>query len=180
MPRRFHLDAGALERRYLELSKRHHPDRFAKAAPRERTLALLRSTEINDAYRVLKDQVRRAEYLLKLEGLDVAEERPSSADSKSRLGADPALLMEVMELREAFAEARAGGDEGKVQSLDAEVRARRASALQTIDDGFGAYEEGDRGQLPDLAQALIALRYYDRFLGEVEAHAAAAEQEGGA
>ncbi len=180
MPRRFHLDAEALERRYLELSKRHHPDRFAKAAPRERTLALLRSTEINDAYRVLKDQVRRAEYLLKLEGLDVAEEKPSRADDQRGLGADPALLMEVMELREALAEARGGGDEAKVQSLDAEVRARRSSTLQSIDEGFSGYEAGDRAQLSDLAQALIALRYYDRFLSEVEAHAAAAEQAGGA
>src|SRR5258708_7817158 len=116
--RRFHLDGAALERRYLELSKQHHPDRHAKAEARQRTQALLATTELNDAYRVLKNDVKRAEYLLKLEGIDVAEEKPSRE-------VDPGLLGEVMELREGLAEARMDGDAAKVSELERDVRARK-------------------------------------------------------
>src|SRR6201999_14677 len=54
LPRRYHLDAAELEQRYLALQKETHPDRFAKALPRERLEAVVRNTELNDAYKILK------------------------------------------------------------------------------------------------------------------------------
>lgn len=163
VPRAFHLDARTLEERLRELSKQFHPDRFAKAPPHERMVALSRTTELNDAYRVLKDPVKRAEYLLKLEGIDVADER------SSQVKAAPALLAEVLERNEQLADARAERDRAKVEALAAEVKAGRAAALAAIDQGFGAFEAGDRSKLPEIAQALVALRYHARFLEQVEA-----------
>lgn len=163
VPRAFHLDASALEAQLRALSKQFHPDRFAKAAPHERMVALQRTTELNDAYRVLKDPVRRAEYLLKLEGIDVADER------SAQVKAPPALLAEVLELNESLADARLAHDRDQVEALAAEVRARRERAMRAVDEGFGAFEKGDRSMLRQVAEALVAMRYHARFLEQVEA-----------
>ena len=99
--RAYHLVAADLETRYLALQKETHPDRFAKALPRERMEAVVRNTELNDAYKVLKDPIKRAEYLLKLEGVDIGDEKPQSTTGATKqLVVDPKLLMEIMELRE--------------------------------------------------------------------------------
>jgi molecular chaperone HscB len=168
--RAYHLDREDLEARYLALSKTTHPDRFAKALPRERLEAVVRNTELNDAYKVLKHDIKRAEYLLKLEGIDVGEEKPVPATGATKqLVVDPRLLMEVMELREGLAEARSDGDRGKVAEMTADVKARYAAALELVDRGFAVYETGDHGQLDAVARALVSIRYYGRFLDEAAA-----------
>lgn len=169
LPRAYHLDAEDLERRYLALQKETHPDRFAKALPRERMEAVVRNTELNDAYKVLKHDVKRAEYLLKLEGVDIGEEKPqSTTGSTKQLVVDPKLLMEIMELREELAEARGDGNDGKVAELTKDVVGRRAAAMKAVDEGFAAFERGDKKVLDGIARALVSLRYYGRFMDEVE------------
>ncbi|HZS41979.1 MAG TPA: Fe-S protein assembly co-chaperone HscB [Polyangia bacterium] len=150
VPRAYHQPAGELERRFHALSRELHPDRFAKAAPRARVEALQKTTELNDAYRVLKDDVKRAEYLIKLEGFDVADEKSASVKP------DPALLAEMMELNEQLSD-------GNQQALARLTDDRRALALRSVDDAFYAFEKGDRSVLPKIAQSLVAIRYYTRF-----------------
>ena len=88
--------------------------------PRERMEAVVRNTELNDAYKVLKTTVKRAEYLLKLEGVDIGEEKPQSTTGATKqLVVDPKLLIEVMELREALADARGEKDEREGRRADA-------------------------------------------------------------
>ncbi len=169
LPRTYHLDAADLEQRYLALQKETHPDRFAKALPRERMEAVVRNTELNDAYKVLKNDIKRAEYLLKLEGVDIGEEKPQSTTGATKqLVVDPKLLMEIMELRESLAEARSDGDDSKVEVLTRDVVERRAAALKLVDEGFSAYETGNKKVLDGIARALVSLRYYARFMDEVE------------
>jgi molecular chaperone HscB len=167
--RAFHLDERELEARYLSLSKQLHPDRHARATPHERLVAVTRTTELNDAYRVLKQPVKRAEYLLKLEGIDVADEKSASVKP------DPALLMDMMERNEALAEARAAADAAQVRQIAADVERERARALAAVDAGFHGYDCGDRSTLPAIAQALIALRYHARLLEQIEAVAERSE-----
>ena len=167
--RAYHLDAAELESRYLALQKETHPDRFAKAMPRERMEAVVRNTELNDAYKVLKNDIRRAEYILKLEGVDIGEEKPQSTTGATKqLVVDAKLLMEVMELREALAEARSDGDEAKVKLLAEDVQQRRVAAMKIVDEGFTVYESGNKSKLDAIARALVSLRYYGRFMDEVE------------
>jgi len=169
LPRAYHVDAADLERRYLALQKETHPDRFAKALPRERMEAVVRNTELNDAYKILKNDIKRAEYILKLEGVDIGEEKPQSTTGATKqLVVDPKLLMEIMELREALADARSDGDDGKVAELTKDVQGRRAAAMMSVDEGFTAYETGNKKVLDAIARALVSLRYYGRFMDEVE------------
>jgi molecular chaperone HscB len=173
LPRVFHLDERALETRYLALSKETHPDRFAKALPREQLEAVVRSTELNDAYKTLKDDIKRAEYLLKLEGIHIGDDKPiaPSTGETKQLVVDPRLLLEIMELREQLTVAQHGRDTATVERLSGEVRQRHADALQSIDASFTAFaSDGDRTRLDAVARALVSLRYYGRFLDEVAAH----------
>ena len=169
VPRAYHLNAADLESRYLALQKETHPDRFAKAMPRERMEAVVRNTELNDAYKVLKNDIKRAEYILKLEGVDIGEEKPQSTTGATKqLVVDPKLLIEIMELREALADARSDGDDAKVAALSKDVTARRAAAMKEVDEGFRVYERGDKKSLDAIARVLVSLRYYGRFMDEVE------------
>jgi molecular chaperone HscB len=167
--RAFALDVADLERRYKEMTKVLHPDRFARADERARRASLKRSIQLNEAWRTLKDPVRRAEYLLSLSGFEVGAEDGTSRrvdGQKVRLPVAPALLMEVMELREGLAEARAARDHGQVAALATMVRGRREGALRAVASVFTQ-------KAPDLeaiARDLVAVRYYDRFLDEVAVH----------
>src|SRR5690242_15718215 len=99
---RFDLDPDKLAERHRDLSRTLHPDRYAGAPAAERRMALGKAIEVNDAYRVLKDPVRRAEALLRRAGVPVGETvepKPSQA-----------LLMDMMERREELADARRAKD----------------------------------------------------------------------
>lgn len=97
LPRTYDLDVKALEKTFFELQKDMHPDRYGQKSRTERDVSASNSTYLNGAYRTLKDPTLRAKYLLKLEGI-------SALDEKSKT-ADPALLMEIMDLREQVEEA---------------------------------------------------------------------------
>jgi molecular chaperone HscB len=178
VPRRYDVDGAVMETRYKELSRKLHPDRFAKADPRARRAALQRTVQLNDAWRVLKDPLKRAEYVLELGGVTIA-----SDDGGARTGgvaASPALLMEILELREELGDARAAHDDGKVRAMGAAMRARAAEAKARVAEGLAGDVTSDAARLEVVARELVALRYYQRFLDEVAVHedAAAARAEG--
>jgi len=160
--RRHDLDLADLEGRYRDLSRRLHPDRFAMADPRARRASLQRSVQLNEAWRTLKDPFRRAEYLLSLAGVSLTGEVPAP------------LLMETLELREELGDARAAGDDHKVQAMAGAMRARVVAAMRAVADGLAA---GDHARV---AAELVALRYYRRFMDEVALHDDALEATAGA
>jgi molecular chaperone HscB len=67
-PRRFLQDPVALEKRFYELSRALHPDRFTTAPAPARAASLERMSFLNDAYGTLKDRDRLRDYLLAQEG----------------------------------------------------------------------------------------------------------------
>jgi molecular chaperone HscB len=168
LPRRFEVALPDLEKRFRELSFQVHPDRFARKAPKERRIALERSTALNDAYRTLKDPLRRATYLLKLNGLKVESESGGSA-----MGAlPPEFLEEIMELREGLMEAQAAGNSEAARKLLDQVQDRRGQAIATVDAELRTLPEPplapDPARLATAGAALAKIRYYDRFVAEAE------------
>ena len=170
VPRRYDVEAGALEARYKELSRQLHPDRFAKADPRARRASLQRTVQLNEAWRALKEPEKRAEYLLALGGVKIATD-----DGGARSGgvaASPALLMEILELREALGDARAAHDDAEVARMGEAMRARAGEAAARVAAGLTAPAgELTTARLEGVARELVALRYFRRFLDEVAAHA---------
>ena len=170
LPRKFGLDVADLERHYKEMTKVLHPDRFARADGRARRASLERSVQLNTAWRTLSQPAARAEYLLSLQGIEVGDPAGSKLADESGDRAtqpvDTALLIEVMELREALAEARARGDRAKVASLVAGVQAHHDREMAEVAAGFAA----DKPNLAALTAHLVAARYYRRFLEEAAPH----------
>ncbi|HYL83980.1 MAG TPA: Fe-S protein assembly co-chaperone HscB [Candidatus Angelobacter sp.] len=112
LPRKLNLDAAALEREFYELSRKLHPDLNARADKREQEWSLEQSSLLNDAYRTLKDPIKRTQYLLRLEGVEL-EEQSKTATEKARASGEvkkqivpPDLLEEVFELNMQLEELR--------------------------------------------------------------------------
>lgn len=104
LPQKLSLDLDDLERRFHSLSWKLHPDNFVRAAESERELSLARSSQLNDAYRTLREPVARAEYLLGLAGM--------RKEGQHKQQAPPELLEEVFELNESLDELRAARQSG--------------------------------------------------------------------
>ena len=121
LPRKLWLDMGVLEQKFLQLSWKLHPDNFVSATEQEREISLKRSSELNDAYRTLRDPIARVEYLLAIEGM--------RKNGESRQQAPPELLEEVFELNESLDELREAKAEG---SETASLRQR----LETAEKNF--------------------------------------------
>lgn len=160
LPRGYAVDRAALDARHRDLSKAVHPDRQAQATPAERRAAAGRAAEVNEALRVLRDPVRRAEALFRLAGVPLGD------------GVEPApsqdFLLEVLELREELADARRAKDAAVVDRLAALVQARARDVDAALEATFAAPDvaaPAARAALPSLAE----LRYWRRFLDEVEA-----------
>ena len=98
MPRKLWIEMSSLEQKFLQLSWKLHPDNFVNATEQERELSLKRSSELNDAYRTLRDPIARVEYLLGIEG--------ARKEGEHRQQAPPELLEEVFELNESLDELR--------------------------------------------------------------------------
>jgi molecular chaperone HscB len=166
VPRVFALDLADVERRYKDTTRILHPDRFARADPQARRASLERSIQLNDAWQTLKDPVRRAEYLLSLHGVDIGDRagggRADQSGAHVTLPVPQVLLLEVMELREALAQAQADKDLREVEALIDKVGGRLGTVMDEVAQAFSASP-------PDLGTAtarLVTVRYYRRFLFE--------------
>ncbi|MCB1616558.1 MAG: Fe-S protein assembly co-chaperone HscB [Pseudomonadales bacterium] len=90
----FHIDKQLLKRRYREIQKNIHPDRFADSDAQQKRLSQQYTSLVNEAYEVLDDDFSRALYLLQLVGVDTTKEVTT---------ANTDFLMEQMQLRERLA-----------------------------------------------------------------------------
>ncbi|HKE01864.1 MAG TPA: Fe-S protein assembly co-chaperone HscB [Planctomycetota bacterium] len=152
--RRYDLDLADVERRYLVLSRGLHPDQFAGRSREERQLAEQLTAHVNDAYAILRDPMRRAEYLLELEG------GPLRAQEKKT---PPGFLVEMLEANERIEEAEGHLDDATRAELDtmrAGLRSRRDAILQEIGKAFSALPPRPDPPRPEpvRASALTAIR----------------------
>ncbi len=116
LPESFALDGEELRERYRRLQQSLHPDRHSGADATQRRLSLQYAAMVNDAFQVLRSPVRRARYLLKLNGVDV--------DLNAGNQLDPCFLMRQMELRESLADVEeASQPEVAIQKLREEIDA---------------------------------------------------------
>jgi molecular chaperone HscB len=162
---RFDLEPAALEARFRERSREVHPDRHPGASAAERAQAMIRTRALNDAYQVLRRPERRAEHLLAQAGVVIGDHE--------RL--EPGFLMEILELREELADARAAARLDRVGALEAAMRSRHQAHLSALTPLFavaldaGATAAARDEALAGLKRHLITLRYVGRYLEECEA-----------
>jgi molecular chaperone HscB len=92
--RTFAVDREALERRFHELQLQSHPDRHVASDETRRDQSLAESSDINAAYRTLREPIPRAKHVVELYGFPISE----------RKSVPPSLLMTVMEAQEKIAD----------------------------------------------------------------------------
>jgi len=131
------VDLSALELEFHRLSRKVHPDRFARAGENERQFSLADTALLNDAYRTLKDPLTRTEYLLKLEGAEIGEEH-SGKDRKDVSRVPDDLLEEAFELNMQLEEMRMARKTGE---QDPQLQADLEHAKQKFDGLLGAVDE---------------------------------------
>src|SRR5256884_5102820 len=131
MPRKLWIEMSELEQKFLQMSWKLHPDNFVNATEQERELSLKRSSELNDAYRTLRDPIARVEYLLGIEG--------ERKEGEKKQQAPPELLEEVFELNESLDELREAKASG--ENL-AGLKARLESAEKNFQGKLGEVDGG--------------------------------------
>jgi molecular chaperone HscB len=123
LPRKLSIEEAEIDQRFHTLSWKLHPDNFVRASEQERELSLERFSQINDAYRTLRNRISRVEYLLASAGL--------RQEGKNKQQAPPELLEEVFELNESLDELRAartpGADPAEVSALARRLQAARGN-----------------------------------------------------
>ncbi|KAF2800001.1 Co-chaperone Hsc20 [Melanomma pulvis-pyrius CBS 109.77] len=137
----FTIDLSSLKKEFLQLQSRAHPD-LHPAENKNKAQAL--SARINEAYKTLQSPLLRAQYLLSLRGIDVAEDETAKIE-------DPELLMEVLEVQEQIEEAESEKD------LDGMKRHNDGR----IEESVGRLEEAFRNDDVGLAKSeAVRLRYW--------------------
>ncbi len=173
---KLNIDTAVLEHEFHRLSRRLHPDRYARATDSERQFALADTALLNDAYRTLKDPLRRTEYLLKLMGTEVGE--GLSADGKpakdsSRAPAD--LLEEVFELNmqlEEMRDARKAGEESPDIEKDlSRAKIKFETLVEAVDselrEQWSDWEAGDPSHKKIAQKHMVALLDRRRYLSNL-------------
>jgi molecular chaperone HscB len=136
LPEKLVIDTAALEKQFYGLSRKLHPDRFAARPAEEQEQALKQSSQLNDAYRTLKDPILRTQYLLKLHGVELEEQSKAATDAARQGGGEkkqivpPELLEEVFELNMQLQEMRMAKQMGEDEP---ELRRDLMTAKDTFD-----------------------------------------------
>jgi molecular chaperone HscB len=162
------LDLDALQKRFYELSRTWHPDRFTRKSTDEQAEALEATSILNDGYRTLRDPVKRAEYLLTEEGFPIGEQRSKDVP--------PELLEEVFELNMALEELRSGDDSARPQleSAKQNFTGMRASVDAELEKLFGKYDASEpqsetaKQALHEVRGVLNRRRYIENLIRDVD------------
>jgi molecular chaperone HscB len=153
LPETFAQDRAAIDRRWKELQREAHPDKFAAQGAAAQRVALQWSVRINEAYNRLKDPLKRAAYLCHLRGADIEAEKNTSMPAE--------FLMEQMRWREELDEA---ADEASLDVLHEELAASRREHLARLERLLD--HDNDAAAA---AQQVRALMFIERFGEQVEA-----------
>lgn len=155
LPVVFQVDSALLNERYLALQKSLHPDNFSAASAQEQRLAMQKSAEINDALRILKDPIARADSIIALNTGE--QENPEEKSNK-----DIGFLMQQMEWRETLENIENRKDTDELTAFAQEINQIRHAILSELSTALDA-------QQWDIARAITdKLRFIKKLQTEIE------------
>lgn len=155
LPVAFQVDSALLNERYLALQKSLHPDNFSAASAQEQRLAMQKSAEINDALRILKDPITRADSII---AINTGE--TENPEEKSNNDID--FLMQQMEWRETLENIENRKDTDELTAFAQEINQIRHAILSELSTALDA-------QQWDIARAITdKLRFIKKLQAEIE------------
>jgi len=154
LPRKLNLDVAALEKDFYDLSRKLHPDLNARAGSKEQEWSLQQSSRLNDAFRTLKDPIKRTQYLLKLEGVELEEQSKTATEQARTTGqvkkqiVPPDLLEEVFELNMQLEELRMQKKTGEddpalieeIGRQKLELEEKQGALLRELEDRWNVWD----------------------------------------
>lgn len=155
LPQQFSLDMGQLDTAYREVQNKVHPDKFVQASEAEKRVAMQWATRANEAYQTLKKPLKRARYLCELKGVDLQTE--------SNTAMPGAFLMQQMEWREAFDEARQSGNAADILRLERELNSALRAQLLSVGQAL------DLGDYQQAALQIRACMFLEKFIADIAA-----------
>jgi molecular chaperone HscB len=177
LPYRLNMDTAKLEREFYALSRHLHPDINAVSSNQEQEWSLEKSSQLNDAYRTLKDPISRTAYLLRLQGVHMEEQSQAATEEARRTGetkkqvVPPDLLEQVFELNMQLEEMRMNKKMGEddpnlaseLRDTKQQLQSKYDSLLQELHSTWNEWDSAvDRGDAaPEAERAAIRDRMVD-------------------
>lgn len=158
------VDLADLERRYLELQHRFHPDRHAHRQAPERRAAMEASARINEAYHLLRDPISRCSHLLSLRGAEVHGEATGDLPAE--------FLVRQLECHEALEAARCAADIDHLNALTEDLRTERRLLESRLHAMLDEHDDDDDDEALGILRQLMFLR---RLIAQAQAAADAVE-----
>ncbi|OCF38211.1 Fe-S protein assembly co-chaperone HscB [Kwoniella heveanensis BCC8398] len=142
----YDIDKAALKKNWLLRQRDLHPDKYQAKDDGEKSVSLARelSGRVNEAYNVLKDDLKRADYILSLHSRETEE--TDKID-------DPMMLAEILEAREELEEA---SSQDEVDRIRADNHEKVVETTSRLSQAF-AQNSPDLHEAKNLA---IQLRYW--------------------
>lgn len=111
IPESFEIDQAALKRKFLELSKKYHPDFHTLNDEGEQEDALKMSVLNNEAYKTLKNKELLTAYILELNGITLGDNDSIPQD----------FLMEMMDINERLMDVQMDPNPESISAITAEI-----------------------------------------------------------
>ena len=156
LPESFYLDVDNLSAKYRDMQTEVHPDKFATSPEQEKMRAVQMTSYINEAYSTLKSPIKRAAYILSLQGMD------AESVNQNDLGMN--LLLEQMQLRESLDELPK--DESALPELD---RLKKDVKERLSDKQNSFAGEVEQGEYICAKKIFHELQFLHKLLLEIEA-----------
>jgi molecular chaperone HscB len=153
LKKQLNLDLDELEKKFYEMSRKYHPDYFTNGDDIEKEISIERTAFLNSAYRILRDPVQRAKYLLQLEWGEIPQEAKK---------VPPEILMEVMELQEKLQEEKFEKDIEKkkilwdeLNHIRMDLKSKLISLNSELDFLFNKWDNLDSSAESEISKSTI-------------------------
>jgi molecular chaperone HscB len=148
----FDINLDELENRYLKLQQQFHPDQLLGKNSSDQDAEIINSIDINEAYKILKNPVKRAVYLLKLHGINIDDENcPVKPDQET--------LISVLELREKISQTK---DTNIIDEIKTQLEGEITGLMIIVKENF------KQKNYNQAAQNLIKVKYFDKTIADLK------------
>ena len=158
LPVSFSPPKDAVRKKYVELSKQHHPDHFAQADDKAQAKALEVSAEVNKALKIFNNRQAVIKYVLELKGL---------LDNEEKYALSPHFLMEMMEINEKVADLSFDSDPTEKQNIQQQLVLFENEIYEPVAAIVENYKEGvtTPGELLQVKEYYFKKKYLARIHG---------------
>lgn len=160
------IDVPQLEIRFLELSRKYHPDRFASKTPLENQIAHEYSSAVNNAYRTLKEPVSRAKYVVERQ-LGSIEEKSAHVPPEMA-----EFFFEIHDVLDTIRESNGNPPESalqEVQKAEKELREKVKELEANLQEHFKLFDSApEKNKLEKIKEILSERSYIKSFLRQID------------